>query len=240
MRSVLATIVLAVVTLTGGVQAADEHWQFKVTPYLWAIGVDGDVGIGPVSVPVDVAFADAVQDLEMGGMVSAEAMRGSWSLMGDVAYLRLAEDTTAAMGEFELEFEQWILQGAAAYRVASGAKTRWDIGAGGRYISMGTELSTPSAGPDRSASEGWFDPVVLMRLRQQFTAKLFGVLYGDIGGFGVSSDLTWQMAAAAGYSFNEAVSMLLGYRYLAYDYEADAFSFDAAESGLGLGVQFNF
>ena len=64
------------------------------------------------------------------------------------------------------------------------------------------------------------------------------MLYGDIGGFGVSSDLTWQLTAAAGYACTERCSMLLGYRYLDYDYESDDFSFDAVESGLVLGVQF--
>jgi len=239
MKNMIRMVALLVsLTMVGVAPAAEDGWQFKLTPYLWALGVDGDIGIGPASVPVDVDFLDAVEDLEMGGMLSGEAHYGPWSLLGDVAYLRLEDDASTALGEFEVEFEQWIVQGAVTYRVVNAEGTLVDLGLGGRYMSMDTDLNTPSEAPDRNACEGWIDPVVVARLRQQFAKNCFGLLYGDIGGFGAASDLTWQLMAAAGYAFNDTVSMLLGYRYLDYDYEDGEFSFDAAESGLVLGLQF--
>jgi hypothetical protein len=203
------------------------------------MGVDGDVGVGPVNVPVDVNFLDAVQHLKFGGMLAAEAQRGPWSVLGDAAYIGLEDDTSTALGKFEVEFEQWIVQGAVTYLVLDAGKTRVDAGLGGRYVSLDTDIGTPLRADDRNASDGWADPLIVARLRQQVAEKWFGVLYGDIGGFGVSSDLTWQLTAAVGYAFNETVSLLLGYRYLDYDYEKDEFIFNAAESGLGVGLQFN-
>ncbi len=78
----------------------------------------------------------------------------------------------------------------------------------------------------------------MVRLRQQFTEKFYGVLIGDIGGFGASSDLTWQAMAAAGYSLTDWCSLLAGYRALGYDYDKDEFSLDVTEHGIVIGLQF--
>jgi predicted porin len=238
MRNKITAVVALVLLATAGfARAAEDGWQFKLTPYLWAMGVDGDVGVGPVSVPVDVKFSDAVQDLDLGGMLSAEATHGPWGILFDGSYLKLSDDAYTHLGKFVVEFEQWMLQGSAVYRAVNAEKTAMDLGLGGRYMSLDTTIETPSSAADLNESKGLMDPVVVARVRQQFTEKLYGVMYGDLGGFGVASDLTWQLMAAAGYSFTKDVSLLVGYRYLDYDYEKDAFSFDAAESGLAIGVQ---
>jgi len=52
----------------------------------------------------------------------------------------------------------------------------------------------------------------------------------------VSSDLTWQLTAAAGYSITEKISALLGYRYLYYDYDGDRFNYDVFSSGMLIGL----
>lgn len=220
--------------------AAEEGWSFKLTPYLWAMGVDGDIGAGSATAEVDVKFTDAVKDLELGGMLSVEADYGRWAILGDVAYLNLETDQDTRIGEFEVDLKQCLAQGAVAYSVVKYKKTILDLGLGGRYMALDTTLNTPRHTADREASESWADPILVARLRQMFTEKFFGVLYGDIGGFGVSADLTWQAMAAAGYEFTDWCSGLFGYRYLDYDYEDGAFRFDAAESGLALGVQFRF
>ena len=239
MKRNIGLAILAMALLSAPAWAAEEGWSYKITPYLWAMGVDGDIGVGPVVDSVDVNFVDAVQDMEFGGMLSAEADYGPWSILGDVAYLQLKEDEDTVVGEFEAKLKQWLVQGAAAYSVVKTDQTILDLGLGGRYLSLDTTLNTPANTADREASEGWADPIIVVRVRQMFTEKFYGVLYGDIGGFGVSADLTWQLMAAAGYACTDWCSLLLGYRYLDYDYEDDAFSFDAAESGLVLGVQFS-
>ena len=240
MKSKIGLAILAMAMMAVPASAAEEGWSFKLTPYLWAMGVDGDIGAGPATAEVDVKFTDAVKDLELGGMLSAEADYGPWSILGDMAYLNIETDEDTRIGEFEVDLKQWLAQGAVAYSVVKNNKTILDLGAGGRYLSLDTTLNTPLNQPDREASEGWADPILVARLRQMFTEKFYGVLYGDIGGFGVSSDLTWQAMVAAGYELTDWCSGLFGYRYLDYDYEDGPFRFDAAESGLALGVQFQF
>lgn len=231
-------VALAVLAMAGLAQAAEEGWSFKVTPYLWALGVDGDIGVGAATAEVDVDFVDAVKDLQFGGMLSAEADYGRWAILGDAAYLNLETDEDTRVGEFEVDLKQWLVQGAMAYSVMKTETTVLDLGVGGRYMALDTTLNTPRDTADREASEGWIDPILVARLRQQFTEKFYGVLYGDIGGFGVESDLTWHVTAAAGYSLTDSISMLAGYRYLDYDYEEDAFQLDLAEHGIVIGLQF--
>ena len=221
----------------GMAPAAEEEWTFRLTPYLWALGVDGDVGIGPVSVPVDVKFTDAVKDLELGGMLSAEVRRGAWGILIDGTYLELNEEVDTWVGEFGAGLEQWTLQGAVLCRAVEAGGTVLDLGAGARYLFMEAALNTPLDTADLEDSAGIADPILVVRLRQQITEKFHGVLYGDIGGFGVSADLTWQVMAVAGYSFNETASLLAGYRALGYEYEKDAFGLDVAEMGIIVGLQ---
>ena len=225
--------------MAGNTWAAEEGWQFNLTPYLWALGMDGDVGLGPVSVPVDVKFSDAVKDLDFGGMLAAEARNGRWGILVDGTYLKLTADHDALLGEFEARLKEWTLQGSVLYTVVDTGNTAVDLGAGGRYMGIDTKLNTPLESADLNAAEDWADPILVARVRQQITEKFYGVLYGDIGGFGVSADLTWQAMAAAGYSFNETMSLLAGYRALGYEYEKDQFSLDVVENGIVIGLQFN-
>jgi hypothetical protein len=116
-KSTITVVALVLLAVAGLAPAAEEGWTFKLTPYLWAMGADGDVGIGPVNSPVDIDFADAVKDLELGGMLGVEACQGPWSVMGDAAYIGLEDEASTALGEVEVEFEQWVVQGAATYLV---------------------------------------------------------------------------------------------------------------------------
>jgi hypothetical protein len=227
---------VALLAAAGLAQAAEEGWSFKLTPYLWAMGIDGDVGIGPVSMPVEVKFTDAVED--PGGLLSAEARYGAWGILADVAYLKLSEEVDTLVGEFGAELDQWMLQGSVVYSVVDTGSTALDLGAGARYLSLDTTLNTPLDTADLNASEGIADPILVARLRQQITENFYGVLYGDIGGFGVAADLTWQAMAAAGYSLTEWCSVLAGHRALGYEYEKDEFSLDVVENGIVIGLQF--
>ncbi len=99
---------------------------------------------------MDVKFTDAVKDLDLGGMLSTEARNGAWGLLADGTYLKLSEEADTLVGRFEVEFEQWTLQGSVVYRVVDTGSTVLDLGAGGRYLSMDTTLNTPADTADRT------------------------------------------------------------------------------------------
>jgi hypothetical protein len=76
----------------------------------------------------------------------------------------------------------------------------------------------------RSGTLEWVDPFVGLRVRHQLAPGKELEFLGDIGGFGVGSDFTWQLFG--GYSFDFSVWQtelhgLVGYRALAIDYTQD-------------------
>ena len=66
-----------------------------------------------------------------------------------------------------------------------------------------------------------------------------GVL-SDIGGFGVSSDITWQAMASLGYHVSDKGSVGLGYRALGTDYTSGSSTYDVISHGLLLGFEYKF
>ena len=86
----------------------------------------------------------------------------------------------------------------------------------------------------------WVDPFVGIRGQLNVTSRLFLAARADIGGFGVSSDLVWQVTGSVGYKLTKNVFTEVGYRYLDDDYTDGGFTYDMATSGayIGLGVVF--
>ncbi len=65
------------------------------------------------------------------------------------------------------------------------------------------------------------DPIVGLDYRTGLSDKW--VFYGraDIGGFGVGSELNWQLGAYFGYKPTQNWNLFGGYRHLAFDYKSD-------------------
>lgn len=63
---------------------------------------------------------------------------------------------------------------------------------------------------------------------------------GDVGGFGVGSDLTWQAFAGIGYGFNPRWSVTAGYRALGVDFQRSWFELDVIMHGPVVGVGLRF
>jgi hypothetical protein len=68
-------------------------------------------------------------------------------------------------------------------------------------------------------SQDWTDPVIGGRWIWDF-ADVWGLIaVGDIGGFGVGSDFTWQAMGLVEWQPFRYVSLVGGYRALYQDYE---------------------
>jgi hypothetical protein len=95
---------------------------------------------------------------------------------------------------------------------------------------------------DRSFSldEYWFDPYVGLGGRFNLNKAFYVTAKGDIGGFGVGSELTWQAYGALGCEVTRWFYLELGYRYLYTDYSHDTFVYDVSQSGAQLTIGFNF
>ena len=60
-------------------EAKAEDWQFQVTPYLWAAGIEGDIATLPglPEASIDLSFSDVIENFKIGGMLVAEARKGN-------------------------------------------------------------------------------------------------------------------------------------------------------------------
>lgn len=89
-----------------------------------------------------------------------------------------------------------------------------------------------------AASKSWVDPIIGFRARLNLTEKLYLAARADIGGFGVASDLTWNVFGAIGCQWTRRFSTELGWRALSIDYSDGGFVYDTVTSGLFLGMSF--
>ena len=78
------------------------------------------------------------------------------------------------------------------------------------------------------------------RFRVNLKNGWFAMLKGDAGGFGVGSQVTWQVYTGGGKEFKQRYSLFLGYRHLSVDYRDGGFIYDTNTNGmlLGFGIRF--
>jgi len=251
------TILLGV-TGAAAVQAADnqsqDNWQFNLAPfYLWGINIDGDLSVGtnkiptgnPLIVPVEVPFSDVFDALEAAFIVHFEGMhKSNWGILVDVDYLKIGNDFTNARGiGLDLDFEVTLAELAGLYRVKRDAHN-FDVVYGVRYYELNPEIALLRGPTVVDKTQDWLDPFIGGRWSWSFAEGWSLIARGDIGGFGVGSDFSWQAIGLVEWKPFEHVSFLAGYRALDINYEDgsgnDYFKFDATVHGPMLGLNFKW
>jgi hypothetical protein len=241
-----------------------DEWQFTVIPYLWMMGIEGEVTVGPASADVDAGFDDILDALDFGGQVHLEAQKGKWGLFLDPTYLAVSadDDVSSPRGTFsadiDVDLEAWLVEFGGFYRVIEnpvgndGSRTvTFDVLAGARYMALEAEVDIEGAGPlgldiKRDDNKDWIDPIVGGRIFYDITEKVSLGLRADIGGFDVgdSSDFAWNILAAIGYDINQNMTLWAGYRHLDVDYDdgsgSDLFVYDVEVSGPMAGLAIHF
>jgi hypothetical protein len=144
----------------------------------------------------------------------------------------------------------------------------FDVLAGGRYWHQETSVSADLnatinvTGPlgiidltqtrnrviARSGSVDWVDPFIGARLRQQLSPGQDVTLRGDIGGFDVGSQFTWQVLATYNFQLcrtdRYALDGYLGYRALSVDYSQGSgntrYEYNVLQQGPVIGATLRF
>lgn len=91
-----------------------------------------------------------------------------------------------------------------------------------------------------SGDKTWVDPVIGAGLSYDLSKRWSLVTKGTVGGFGVSTDLAWEVFGGVSYRFTDWCSATAGYRYLHEDYSRDRFNFNLDAQGFLLGFGFHF
>ena len=181
-----------------------------------------------------------------------EAGKDRFSIFGDFFYSKVgfsAEKSKQvnpvaglvldAKAKASLTTTMTIAQAALAYDVIKQQGTSVAFYGGLRYWDMSSELDLKVKASvkltnlglkregkyavARSGNVDWVDPVVGLRVRQEITPHDQISILGDIGGFGVGSQFSWQVFGGYTHSWDigrqTQLALALGYRILSVNYE---------------------
>ncbi len=233
MRNVVLTVL--VLFLFSKPAIAQDNWT-EMGLYVFATDVSGDLEVGNFSTDVDVSFSDILENLDIGVLGLVEHRSGDWMFILDLAYLSLEADNKASNGmasvKIGTEAVQSIVEGFIGHRLYKKLeknKTKYaiDVLAGARYVNIDLDTSANVSALGTGAKIAldsdidFIDPVIGSRFRYNIN-KTWGIsIYGDIGGFGIGSELTWQAICLVNYNIENDYRIYAGLRYLHFRYEDD-------------------
>jgi hypothetical protein len=214
-----------------------------------------DVENGPTSIPNPGAFpaseldsllddfSDVLRDLGFGDVLP--------DLQGldvfDLLVLDTKVETELKLTELELALFYQL------FRISLGGDRglALDLYAGGRYTSLRLrtelqiQLGTVDLLPEPIRNEtryDWFELLGGGRVRLDLSDWCGLQVRGDVGGYGIgsSSRLTWQVVGGLQLVFFDHLSLDVGYRFYAIDYERSNLDMDLILHGptAGLGLRF--
>jgi hypothetical protein len=246
-------LVLASATVARAEDEDPNAWHVTVIPYLWAAGLYGDVTVHGATAHLDASFVDLLDhtDTLVGLQGHLEVTRGPLGVYGDFFYVKTKVEDAGVTG-LDVTSKMWFVEFGAQFRVLDTTTDRvpgvtFDIYAGGRYTSLELDLDPAGTGPTLNQQVDWIDPLVGARVGVHFSEHVFLLISGDVGGFGVGSDVAWSLTGLLGYQWQAAGvdwAILAGYKALGQDYTTGSglnrFRWDTTLHGpiLGLSVRF--
>lgn len=244
-QTVARSAVLAAVLSFAALPAGAGEWKHEFAPYLWGAAMSGQAGVGALAADVDMSFGDILDDLELGFMGTYRATGERYVINVDAIYMGLGATEKGPGGALkaDIDMDQLALEVDGGYRVTE----RLTALAGLRYVDLSGKVAIDGPlGIQRSPEGGadWVDPVVGAIYAMPLGDRWSTSLRGDVGGFGVGSDFSWQAIATLRWQATPTIGVLAAYRYLSMDYEsgrnADYFKYDVDSQGPALGVVMAF
>lgn len=233
-----------------GIQPDDTGWHFAVSPYLWLPGVHGTFAGPNRAVGVHASAADLISHLRIGLMGAVEARHKRLVLPLDLVWARLGDNRAIPFlppplvaNTAKLTATLFFLTPKVGVRVIDSEKIKIDALAGFRFWYFGENLTfTPSSlNLNLSRSQDWVDPLVGGRIQLALSEKIVLNVLGDVGGWGVGSQLEYQAGGLLGYRIKPNWTLQAGYRYINFDYRANrarTFVVNMTMSGAVLGLTY--
>lgn len=213
----VATLACAVLTGPALAEGEPAGWDWQVTPlYYWSMNIGGETNTEPSEPPTDVDSFD----LEFEGAFSLNfdgIYNNRWGFNFDLVGVSLADTKEGGSGPTtKFSFDYWQAELDGYYRTTAGDH-RFDFLAGARYYDIETKLE--GLPQTREGSKGLVDPIIGVRWSWPINDKWLLSARGDIGGFGIGSDLSYQAVAVAEWFPWQHVGFLAGLRALGLDFE---------------------
>ena len=234
----------------GGATAGEDYGSLKnialaaiTLVILLALSKSGVPALSRLSILLSIVLGTVVAAF----MGLAEARNDRFMLGVDLTYTNVSKSVKTPFGiladKIDVTNTSLMLTGLAGYAIYHSDMARLDAVAGARLWSVNNEFDLKGGLLDgRSKSDGasWVDPLVGAKLRVDVLPDVYVAGWAMIGGFGVGSDLMWDLMGGAGYDFTEHVSAFAGYRAASVNYSNDGFVYDVVEQGPVIAAVFKF
>jgi hypothetical protein len=244
----------ALASLTWGTTATAEGnaggWEHTLFVYGMGAAIDGKARIGSLEVPVDASISDVFSKLEFGAMGAYRADNGTWSYTVDATYMGLGGSSRTDRGRVlgKADIDQFTLMGTVGRRVGEHLEALFSLA----YFDLSNKLELRTTLPvtgetvvnRASRNASWVDPLLGLQYRAPLGERWNVTLRGDVGGFGIGSDLNYQLLGALGWKAGERTNLFFGWRLIAFDYETGRDSnyqrYDLTEQGPMIGFSATF
>ncbi|MEX2519822.1 MAG: hypothetical protein WD969_10875 [Paracoccaceae bacterium] len=240
-----ATVAIA---MTAGAAMAQDY-QNSLAIYGLVPWVDTEVtGSGGDSAESSVTPGDIMDSLEFGFMAAGESRFGKFSFLYDAIYTDLGESGTLGgpfAGTAKVDVKMLLATAALGYVLHEENGTLLQGYGGIRVVDVRTDVGLVGGGPvgaafDARFDKTWVDPMIGLRGRVEINDKVSLGGFASIGGFGVGSDLSFDIFGGVEYAFSERFSANAGFRYMSFDYDAGNADLDLKMYGPVFGITMRF
>jgi len=248
----LAAVVVALFAASGAAHADEGAWQHTLVIYGMGAAIDGEARIGELKVPVDVSISELFDALEFGAMGAYRADNGTWSFTADATFMALGGTSKSERGRIkgDVDVDQNTLMLTVGRKWTPQLEALFSLS----WFDLSNQLKLTIISPitgnttvrKASADASWVDPMLGLVYQVPFRDDWRFALRGDVGGFGIGSDLSYQLLATAHWQSSGSVGVVFGYRLIAFDYEdgrrgARGYErYDLTEQGPLVGVTIAF
>ena len=230
---------------------SSKKYYVFLEAYLFTPAMSGNLDIGQLPKTfICIPASDVISHLKFGAMLYAEVHNDKFAYTSDIMYASIGQDVSLKNGVIsgDATVKQFWWEAEGLYKV----QPWFEVGVGARINSIENGLNINFNGPGGSSNknvvrkETWVDPLIVTRLKGVINDKWMLQLRADIGGFGIGSQLAWQLQPDVYFRVSKLFQLGLGYRILSTDYHTGTehtdswFLFDLEEYGPQLRLGFNF
>ena len=211
--------------------AQESGWAFTGSVYAWLASKRGVIKLDSVGIPLEDP------DESSGAFVYLEAQGRNWGVIGDLDLLDTTDRSEIATGTVTVDEESLIGELDATWR--SDPSSTLQLLAGLRMLDSDQTIDRPVL-PDVTNGVTQVDLVVGAQGSWPLGERFHFRLRGDVGGFGLDSDLTYQMFGVAAWEFVPHWGLTLGWRVLGWEFEDGGLDNDLRLSGALFGLVARF
>ncbi|MBI5447263.1 MAG: hypothetical protein HY939_00860 [Gammaproteobacteria bacterium] len=232
-------------------EKAASSWRFDVTPYMWALNMNGRTKIANQTVDVSQSFSDILRQLNGAGMLWLDAYYDDrLGIFLNSLYAVLENKETMDGLDVSERNKFGLFSAGVSYKVFSKAwgtsreSNRLDIEpyVGARYTLNDTKVTVGSV--SASENQSWTDPLIGVRFSYLINPRWSLVLGGNVGGTNMSTDTSYELTGLVGYHPASYATVYLGYHDLYQKYSTgqglNEFDWQMRIFGPVLGVAFRF